>query len=101
MSTINRPNRKATDDQIIRLNSVGLSLGAIGKILDCHPTTITQRLQQLNITPANTRRTFMEEIYNSLSPSQQEWLADQLGPHTSVKDFIRNIIVEKFIARHS
>lgn len=101
MSTVTRTNRKATDDDIIRLNSVGLSLGTIAKKCSCHPTTVTQRLLSLNISPADTRRAFMEDIYESLSPAQQDWLADQLGPTISVKDFVRNTIVEKFIAQRS
>lgn len=98
MSAVFRANRKANDEDIVRLNSVGLSLGTIAGILDCHPTTITLRLKALNVTPADTRRSFMEDIYKSLSVSQQKWLADQLGPHLSIKDFVRNMLVERFIA---
>ena len=98
MSTANRPNRKASDADIIRLNSVGLSLSTIGSELGCHPTTITLRLKQLNIEPADTRRAFMETIYKSLPPAQQDWLAAQLGPRTSIQDFIHNLLVEKFLA---
>lgn len=97
MSSANRPNRKASDSDIVRLNSVGLSLGTIAELLRCHPTTITLRLKQLKIEPADTRRTFMEDIYNSLSTDQQEWLADQLGPHLSVKDYIKNLLVKDFL----
>lgn len=97
MSSANRPNRKANDDDIIRLNSVGLSLSTIANLLNCHPTTITIRLSQLKIDPADTRRTFMEDIYNSLSPDQQKWLADQLGPHYSVKDFIKNLLLKDYL----
>lgn len=99
MSTANRPNRKASDQQIIRLNSVGLSLGTIAKMLKCHPTTVTLRLQDLSIPPADTRRAFMEDIYLSLSPVMQEWLADQLGPSTSVKDFMKSLLIERYINR--
>jgi hypothetical protein len=97
MSTANRPNRKADDKDIIRLNSVGLSLATTAKTLDVHPTTITLRLKQLGIQPADTRRAFMEDIVRQLPSEQVDWLADQLGPHLSVKDFVRNLLVEKFI----
>jgi hypothetical protein len=97
MSNVYRANRKATDADIIRLNSVGLSLSTIAKHLDCHPTTITLRLKALNIAPADTRRTFMEDVFLSLSPQQQNWLADQLGPHISIKDFVRNLLVKEFL----
>lgn len=97
MSSANRPNRKASDADIVRLNSIGLSLGTIADLLNCHPTTITIRLKQLNIEPADTRRTFMEDIYNSLSTDHQQWLADQLGPHRSVKDYIKNLLVKDYL----
>lgn len=99
MSNVYRANRKATDDDIIRLNSVGLSLSTIAKLLDCHPTTITLRLKALGISPADTRRTFMEDVFTSLSNKQQEWLADQLGPHISIKDFVRNLLVKEFLSK--
>lgn len=94
MSTVYRANRKATDADIIRLNSVGLSLGTIARALDCHPTTITLRLRSLKIPPADTRRTFMEDIFLSLTLDEQEWLADQVA-NTAVKDYVKQLIVEK------
>ena len=97
MSSANRPNRKTTDQDIIRLNSVGLSLRTIGKILGCHPTTITLRLNDLGVPPANTRRAFMEEIYNQLSNDQKLWLESQLGPKLPIKDFILNLLVQRYI----
>lgn len=98
MSGVFRPNRKATDDDIIRLNSVGLSLTTIANLIGCHPATISLRLRSLNVAPADTRRTFMEDVFITLSPQQQEWLADQLGPHISIKDYVRNLLVEDYIA---
>jgi hypothetical protein len=94
----NRPNRKASDQDIIRLNSVGLSLSTIAKTLDIHPTTVTLRLKGLKIEPADTRRAFMEDVVTSMPAAAVEWLADQLGPHLSIKDYIRNTLVEKFVA---
>lgn len=97
MSTANRVNRKANDTDIIKLNSIGLSLSTIGRMLGCHTTTITLRLQSLKITPADTRRSFMEDVYQGLSEDQQDWLANQLGPHRSIKDFVKSLLVEEFI----
>lgn len=94
MSSVLRTNRKADDADIIRLNSLGLSLATIGKTLDCHPTTITLRLKSLNIEPADTRRTFMEDIILKLSPKQQETLVNKLGPQLSIKDYVRNLIAK-------
>ena len=97
MATITRTNRKASDNDIVRLNSLGLSLATIGKELGCHPTTITLRLQALNIEPADTRRTFMEGIVLALSEKQRDTLADKLGPHLSIKDYVRNLIAKDLI----
>lgn len=79
------------------MNSVGISLATIASIIGCHPATISLRLKQLNIPPADTRRAFMEDIVVTLSDDQQEWLVNQLGPHISVKDFVRNLIVEEYV----
>ena len=98
MSTLYRPNRKATDADIIRLNSVGLSLSTIAGLFGCHPATISLRLKSLNVAPADTRRSFMEDVFITLSEDQQEWLADQLGPHISIKDFVRNALVKEYVA---
>ena len=76
---------------------MGISLATIASIIGCHPATISLRLKQLNIPPADTRRAFMEDIIVTLSDDQQEWLVNQLGPHISVKDFVRNLIVEEYV----
>ena len=99
MSTVFRANRKATDADIIRLNSVGLSLATIAGALGCHPTTVTGRLKSLNVAPADTRRTFMEDVFLALNPDEQEWLADQLNTNLNVKDLVRLLIKQEH-ARH-
>lgn len=96
MSTVFRANRKANDADIIRLNSVGLSLATIARVLGCHPTTITQRLKSLGIPPADTRRSFMEDVFLTLNTDQQEWLANQLNSELSVKGFVRDLIVQAY-----
>lgn len=96
MASFNRPNRKATDENIIRMNAVGLSLTTIAKELKCHPTTISARLQALGIAPADTRRSFMEEVILGLTAEQQQWLADQLGPTVSIKTVLRNLIMDSY-----
>ena len=98
MSEVYRKNRKATDADIIRLNSLGFGLSAIGRELGCHPTTITQRLHSLNIAPADTRRTFMEDVVGSMPRGQQDWLAGQLGAHHSIKDYIKSLLVREYAA---
>lgn len=96
MSTI-RSSRKADDAEIVRLNSLGLSYSTIGKTLNCHPTTIKKRLDGLNIPAADTRRTFMEDIFNMLTSAQQDWLSDQLGPHIPVKNYVHNLLVQAYM----
>lgn len=91
--------RKADDNQIIQLNNIGLSLCGIAKRLNVHHTTITYRLRALGIAPADTRRAFMEDIFEALSSSQQAWLVEQLGPGYSVKDFIRSLLIKEFVNR--
>lgn len=92
--------RKVSNQEIIALNSVGISLAGIARRLDCHHTTITARLHQLNIPPADTRRAFMEDIYDSLSPAQRRWLTEQLGSSISIKDYIHSLIVKDFVAKN-
>lgn len=94
MSSVLRVNRKASDAEIIRLNSLGFSLATIGGKLDCHPTTITLRLKSLGIEPADTRRTFMEDVLSPLSQKQLDTLAAKLGPHHSIKDYVRNLVAK-------
>ena len=95
MSTAYRVNRKATDGDIIRLNSVGLSLATIARLLGCHPTTVTLRLKSLGVEPSDTRRTFMEDVFVQLETDQQEWLADLLETkNISIKAYVLRLLVE-------
>ena len=36
----------------------------------------------------------MEDVFTSLTPEEQEWLADQLSAEVSIKDFIKKLIKE-------
>ena len=91
------PAKKVNDRDIIALNSVGISLASIARRLDCHHTTVTARLHRLNIAPADTRRAFTEEIYDDLTSTQQDWLVNKLGPATSIKDFIKSLIINDYV----
>lgn len=93
MSTVFRRNRKSSDRDITRLNSLGLSLATIAARLSCHPTSITLRLQNLKIRPADTRRAFMEEIYTGLPVGSEDVIADHLEARNfSIKDYIRELV---------
>lgn len=91
--------RKADDARIIELNSVGLSLSGIGERLDIHHTTVSGRLKANNIAPFDTRRAFMEDIFESLALNQQEWLINQLGPGYTVKDLVRSLLIKAYLSR--
>ena len=93
--------RKANDLDIIGLNSVGLSLSRISRELGIHHTTVTHRLKVLGIPPADTRRAFMEDIFDGLSLNQQEWLIGQLGPAHTIKDLVRSLLVKEFVHRQN
>lgn len=88
---------RTNDSKLIGLNAVGLSLGRIGRDLGVHHTTVTQRLKQLGTAPGDTRRAFMEEIWDSLTEPQRDWLIDRLGAGQTIKDFVRSLIVNDFI----
>ena len=97
MSSAYRINRKATDGDIVRLNSVGLSLATIANVLGCHPTTVTLRLKSLGVDASDTRRTFMEDVFLQLSLDQREWLADLLEKENiSVKTLVRRLLIDKY-----
>ncbi len=97
MSAVYRKNRKASDADVLRLNSVGLSLSTVANLIGCHPTTITLRLKSLGVEPADTRRTFMEDVFVRLAPNTQEWLADHLRDRNiSVKTYVRQLIEQAY-----
>lgn len=94
MSSVFRRNRKGSDHDITRLNALGFSLAAIGLKLNCHPTSITLRLKSLKIRPADTRRSFMEDIYNHIGDDVQEKIAEVLNNRSmTIKDYVRELIM--------
>ena len=56
----------------------------------------TLRLKSLKIPPADTRRAFMEDIVLSLTQDQQEWLAGEMSNGGSIKDYVRQLIIERY-----
>lgn len=91
--------KKSNDNDIVNLNNVGLSLCGIAERLKLHHTTVTYRLKSLGLSPMDTRRAFMEDIYESLTDPQKSWLIDQLSPGYSVKDFIKSLLIREFMNR--
>lgn len=100
MSKVFRVNRKATDEDIIKMNAVGLSLATIAKTLGIHPTTVTLRLRSLNIEPADTRRTFMENVLTPLPTHVVDWLSEQVGPQYEIRSYVRDLLMEAYNNRH-
>lgn len=100
MSKVYRVNRKASDEDIIRMNSVGLSLATIAKTLGIHPTTVTLRLRSLNIEPADTRRTFMENVLRPMPTHVADWLSEQVGPQYEIRSYVRDLLMEAYNNRH-
>ena len=89
--------KKLDEFELLRLNSLGYSLRSIAKLFSCHPTTVTLRLQSLGVAPSDTRRTFMEDVLLNLPDNQVAWVENQLGPHTTIKEFVRNLITQSYI----
>jgi len=89
--------KKADDKTIIELNNIGMSMTGIAQWLGVHHTTITYRLKALGIAPVDTRRAFMEDVFEALPSVQQDWLISQMGPGYSVKDLIKSLITKEFV----
>lgn len=88
--------QRVDDETIIKLNDLGLGLKTIASITGYHFTTVKLRLDQLGIKCADIRRSFMEEIYQDLTPEQRDWLSEELQLGQSIKAFIRILIVQAY-----
>lgn len=91
-------SRKALDATLLALNSLGLSLSTIAKKTGFHSSTVTQRINKLGAEPADTRRAFMEDIYNGLTEDQRDWLIGAVAPHTNIKNYMRHLLVREYLA---
>lgn len=88
---------RISDLDIARYNSVGLSYRTIAKIIKCHPTTVSLRLQDMGIKPVDTRRSFMEDVYLGLEKNVQDWLSQHLfNNQINIQDFISKLITDAF-----
>jgi hypothetical protein len=98
MANVKKANR-VQDTDIKRLNHMGLGLKAIADLLGCHAATITLRLTAMGISPTDTRRSFMEQVFKSLSPEEQDWLSHNLfTAGIGVKEFVTSLIREAYTA---
>lgn len=95
MTTSPRKTVRASD--VVTLNSIGLSLHDISRRLKCHHTTVAHKLKTLGIAPADTRRSFMSDIWEELTPSQRKHLVSKLGPSVSIKELIKSLIIKDYL----
>jgi hypothetical protein len=99
--TLRVSRRKATDEEIVSLNSLGLSLRTIAQMLHMHWTTVGKRLTDLSVPLADTRRAFMDNVVDRLTSDEQQWLVDKLGPAFSIQDLFVSLIKEGFLESRS
>jgi hypothetical protein len=96
MANIKKINR-VQDTDIKRLNHVGLGLKAIADQLGCHAATITLRLKAMGLSPTDTRRSFMEQVFLGLSRDEQDWLSHNLfNAGIGIKEFVITLIKEAY-----
>lgn len=86
-------------EEIIRLTNVGVTLKGIADRLGCSSAAVSLVLKNLGLTPLDTRRSFMEDIYESLTDPQKEYLMDQVETHMNVKQYIRSLLIKDFMQR--
>lgn len=87
-------------DEIVRLNRVGISMKSIAARYGCHQTTIVEALKDIGHAPLDTRRSFMEDIYVSLSDAEKEHLQRMLDLHGgNIRSYIKTLISREFAQR--
>lgn len=89
-----------TDELMIELNSLGHSLAYIANAFNVHPTTVRNRLIALNVSPVDTRRSFMDDVLKNLNKSQIDWLSTNLASNRTVKDFVVGLIQQEYLRRN-
>jgi len=90
------PGRKAPTKEVLLDNAMGMSLGAIAYKHDVAPSSIAQRLRQLGVAPADTRRAFMDFVLSKLSPEIFTWIRTQVSSEYP----IRQLVVDAIRALH-
>lgn len=93
---------RVRDTDVMRLNYAGYSHKAIAVELNCHPATVTQRLQALGVKPTDTRRSFMEQVIKGLTQDERDWLTSFLFTHEiPIADFVTQAIKEAYTSNSS
>jgi len=92
MGNVKKQDRVAEQD-VLRLNHVGIGIKAIAGLLHCHSATVSDRLKEAGVAPTDTRRSFMESVFLALSEEQQDWLSTYLYSRgISVQDYLVGLI---------
>jgi DNA-binding CsgD family transcriptional regulator len=87
-----------TKEEILRMNALGFSAASIARKLGMHHTSVSHRLTRMGIKPNDTRRSFMEEIFEQLPENQVNWVADEIGIRGDVRRFIAGLINDAYRA---
>lgn len=95
-----RPKKLVDEQLLIAMNSLGYSLYTIAAAMPCHPSTVTNRLQELGIPATDTRHSFMELVIDPTSDDVKEWVLNQLTQTKNIKDFVRELILDKYNQRN-
>lgn len=84
-----------SDQELLRLNSLGLSLSTIASILGCHYSSVSLRLKAMNVAPIDTRKPFMEAVLGSMPEEAQSALVNHLETDSiHIRDYVRDLIVK-------
>ena len=100
MGYVMRPKKLVDEQLLIAMNSLGYSLYTIAAAMPCHPSTVTNRLQELGIPATDTRHSFMELVIDPTSDDVKEWVLNQLTQTKNIKDFVRELILDKYSQRN-
>lgn len=100
MGYVMRPKKLVDEQLLIAMNSLGYSLYTIAAAMPCHPSTVTNRLQELGIPATDTRHSFMELVIDPTSDGVKEWVLNQLTQTKNIKDFVRELILDKYNQRN-
>ena len=89
-----QPNQKASDEEIVTLNNMGMSVTGIAEYFGMHPTSVSARLKRMNIPVVNPRHAFMDGLLRTLTESELLWLSEQVSVKYPINAFIRDLIVK-------
>lgn len=90
------PGRKAPTKEVLLDNAMGMSLSAIAYKYDVATSSIAQRLRQLNVPPADTRRAFMDFVLSNLPPEIFQWLRTEVSTDYPIRELVIDAIISLY-----